>query len=169
MEESHEKIDASIDELCDIKKRYVDKTWIWYRDNSSWPRIVFRLAGITIIVLSLSIPFIVAIEGQWSKIGVSAAALLIAILSALNTFFAWQKTWEKRITIQLTLEGLMAAWETKIVAARRFENPKEGYETALQATQDLIENTKALTVSETTDFFTNIKFPDDKSSKHRAP
>lgn len=165
MEETHDNIDKSIEELCDIKKRYVDKTWIWYRDNSSWPRIVFRLAGIAIIVLSLSIPFIAATEAQWSKNGVSVAALLIAILSALNAFFAWQKTWEKRITIQLTLEGLMAVWETKIAAARQYENPMEGYKTALQATQDLIESTKALTVSETTDFFTNIKVPDVEYSK----
>mgnify|MGYP001815025722 FL=1 len=169
MEEPNDNIDTSIAELCDIKKRYVDKMWIWYRDNSSWPRIVFRLAGISIIVLSLSIPFIAATEGTWSKTGVSVAALLIAILSALNAFFAWQKMWEKRITIQLTLEGLMAVWETNIVAARRFENPEEGYKTALQATQDLIENTKALAVSETTDFFTNIKFPDVKYSKNDAP
>ncbi len=108
MEESHENIDTSIDELCDIKKRYVDKTWIWYRDHTSWPRIVFRLAGILIIVLSFSIPFIAATEAQWSKIGLSVAALLIAILSALNTFFAGKKTWEKRITIKLIIEGLIS-------------------------------------------------------------
>jgi len=165
MIEPQENVDTSIDELYEIKKNYIDKTWIWYRDHSSWPRIVFRLAGVTVIVLSLSIPFLAAAKGKWLEIGVPIAALTIAILSALNAFFAWQKTWEKRITIQLTLEGLMAAWETKMAAARRSEDSKEGYEMALQATQDLIENTRSLTVTETGTFFSSIKFPDVKSSK----
>ena len=169
MDEAKQNIDASIDELCAIKKNYIDKTWTWYRDHSSWPRIVFRLAGVAVIVLSLTIPFLAAAKGQWLEIGVPVASLSIAILSALNAFFAWQKTWEKRITTQLTLEGLMAAWETKIAAARRAENPMEGYESALRATQELIEYTRTLTVSETATFFTNIKFPDVKPAKHSQP
>ena len=169
MQELREDINASIDELREIKKTYIDKTWIWYRDHSSWPRIVFRLAGVAVIVLSLTIPFLAAAKGDWLEVGVPAASLSIAILSALNAFFGWQKTWEKRITAQLTLEGLMATWETKIAAARRSENPKEGYENALQATQELIESTRSLTVAETATFFTNIKFPDVKSSRHGSP
>ena len=168
MEKSHENSGDAIDDLCDIKKKYVDKTWAWYRDHSSWPRITFRMAGMTVIVSSLSIPFLAAAGGDWLKLWVPAASLIIAIVTALNAFFAWQKTWEKRITIQLTLEGLIAAWETKIAAARRTNDTDEGYETALQATQDLIENTRSLTVSETANFFADIKFPDVKASKQSA-
>lgn len=169
MEKPQEYSGDSIDDLCDIKKKYVDKTWIWYRDHSSWPRIIFRLAGTTVIVLSLSIPFLAAAGGDWLRYWVPAVSTIIAILTALNAFFAWQKTWEKRITIQLSLEGLIAAWETKIAAARRTKNAEEGYKIALQATQDLIENTRSLTVSETANFFADIKFPDVKSSKQNAP
>ena len=168
MEKTRENLNASIDELCAIKQKYVDTTWNWYRDHSSWPRIVFRLAGIGVIVLSLSIPFLAAAEGDWLKYGVPAASLAIAILSALNAFFAWQKTWEKRISIKLTLEGLMAAWETEIAAARHAGSGEKGYEAALRATQDLIERTRQLTVAETATFFTDIKFPEVESSRSKA-
>lgn len=166
MEEVEENKYTSIDELCAIKEGYVDKTYNWYRDRSTWPRITFRLAGVTIIVLSLTIPFFAAAEGKWSEIGVPLASLSIAILSSLNAFFGWQKMWEKRITTQLTLEGLMAAWEIKIAAAKRTQDLEKGYVAALQATQDLIENTRSLSVSETASFFTNIKFPDPKDTKN---
>ena len=160
MVEKQENADDPIDELCKIKKNYVDKTWTWYCDHSTWPRVVFRLTGVTVIVLSLSIPFLAAAGGKLLTVGVSVAALSIAILSALNAFFAWQKTWEKRITTQLTLEGLIAVWETKIAEARRATDEKDGYQFALKATQELIDNTRSLTVTETGTFFASIKFPD---------
>ena len=165
MAEPRDNFNTSIDELREIKKNYTDKTWEWYRDHTGWPRIVFRLAGVTVIVLSLTIPFLAAAKGEWLEIGVPIASLIIAILSSLNAFFAWQKTWEKRITIQLTLKGLMAAWETEITTARRSENLQEGYEIALRATQDIIENTRLLTVGETGAFFSSMKFPDVKAQK----
>jgi len=84
---------------------------------------------------------------------------MIAALTALNTFFGWQKTWEKRISIQLTLEGLVALWQTEIAAARLGADPAKSFEQALKATQELIEKTQALTVGETKAFFANIRFP----------
>lgn len=151
---------GTLDDLCAAKSRYVDKTLKWYQGHATWPRLAFRSAGVIVIVLSLSIPFLAAASGQALSVGVPVASLLIAVLTALNGFFAWQKTWEKRISAQLTLEGLVALWETEISAARRLENSQEGYERALRATQELIDRTRSMTVAETGAFFSSIKFPD---------
>lgn len=153
--------DDPFSQLCRVKEEYVDATWRWYRDHSTWPRIVFRLVGVTVIVLSLGIPFLAAAGGGFQTLGVPIASLLIAITSALNAFFAWQKTWEKRITTQLTLEGLIAVWRTEMDAARRDPDGDKGYDEAKKATQRLVEKTRTLTVAETANWFTNFSFPED--------
>jgi Protein of unknown function (DUF4231) len=155
---------GSIDELCEIKSRYVDAMLKWYRDHVTWPRVVFRFAGLTVIVLSLAIPFLAAAKGDFLSVGVPIASFIIALITALNAFFAWQKVWEKRISICLTLEGLMAEWETEIAAAKRDSDPVTSFDKAFKATQDLIDKTRSMTVAETGAFFSTIKFPESPSS-----
>jgi hypothetical protein len=154
----------SIDDLCRIKADYVDDTLKRYQQHATWPRVVFRLVGMTVIVLSLGIPFLAAADGSWQTVGVPIASFLIAALTALNAFFNWQKTWEKRMSMQLTLEGLVANWETEIAAARLKEQG-EGFDRALKATQELIARTQAMTVAETNAFFASIKFPEVSSGQ----
>jgi hypothetical protein len=149
----------SIDTLVDIKSKYVDQTLNWYQSRTLWPRLVFRTVGTLVIVLSLGIPFLAAFQETFGKWGLSLASFMIAALTALNTFFGWQRTWEKRISIQLTLEGLVALWQTEIAAATGEADPRKSFERALKATQELIEKTQALTVAETSVFFANIRFP----------
>jgi hypothetical protein len=155
---------GSIDELYEIKSRYVDAMLHWYRDHVTWPRVVFRLAGLMVIVLSLAIPFLAAANGKYLSVGVPIASFSIALITAMNSFFAWQKVWEKRISVCLTLEGLIAAWETEIAAAKRDSDPATSFDKALKATQDLIDKTRAMTVAETGAFFSTIKFPESPSS-----
>ena len=159
----------AIDELGKIKRDYVDKTYKWYKNNVSRPRYLFRGAGIAVIVLSLGIPFLAAAGGRLLEIGVPVASFMIAVLAGLNSFFAWQATWQKRVTIQLTLRGLMATWEIKIAAARRNENQEEGYRLALEATQDLVERTRSLDVGKTSVLFASIKFPEKRSGDSEPP
>lgn len=149
-----------IDELCKIKEQYVDSLLLWYRTHVTWPRVIFRTAGTVVIVLSLAIPFLASAKGTYLEVGVPIASFVIALLSALNAFYGWQKTWEKRISTQLALEGLIAIWETEIAAARREANVTEGYARALKATQGLIEKAKVLSVGETGSFFAAVKFPE---------
>ncbi|OPY74800.1 MAG: hypothetical protein A4E65_03740 [Syntrophorhabdus sp. PtaU1.Bin153] len=150
---------ASIEELCEIKRQYVDPLAKWYRTHTTWPRVVFRLAGTSVIVLSLAIPFLASAGDVYQKIGVPIASFIIALVSALNAFYSWQKTWEKRVSAQLVLEGLSAIWETEIAAAKRATDSKEAYKKAFEATQDLIEKAKMLSVAETNAFFATVKFP----------
>jgi hypothetical protein len=149
----------SIDPLVDIKSKYVDQALHWYRSRTLWPRLVFRTVGTLVIVLSLGIPFLAALETTFGKWPLQLASFLIAALTALNSFFGWQKTWEKRISMQLTLEGLVALWQMEIAAAMVDADPRKGFERALKVTQELVEKTQALTVAETSAFFANIRFP----------
>jgi hypothetical protein len=150
----------SIDDLCKIKIHYVDNMLKWYGGHITWPRIIFRSAGIIVIVLSLGMPFLSTVKGELGQRLVLIASFMIAVLTALNSFFNWQKTWEKRVMFKLTLEGLVAQWEAEIIAATAASDPKSGFERACNATRELIEKTRATTATETGSFFAGIKFPD---------
>ena len=150
----------SIDELSEIKIHYVDNILKWYGDHVNYPRFMFRLAGILVIVLSLGLPILATFENKLGKYWVLIASTTIAILTALNSFFNWQKMWEKRVMLKLTLEGLVAKWEAEIIVAKAASDPKSGFERAFNATRELIEKTRATTATETGSFFAGIKFPD---------
>jgi hypothetical protein len=155
---------GTIDRLCEVKAEYVDRTLEWYKKRATWPRVVFRVSGATVIALSLGIPFLAAADEPLKRF-LPAASYLIAILSAFSSFFGWQALWEKRITTQLLLEARIAAWEADIDAARRIAATgtvaaaDRGYDLAFKATQNLIRSTKILTVGETARFFSRLKFP----------
>jgi hypothetical protein len=69
-------------------------------------------------------------------------------------FFGWQKSWEKRITLKLTLEGAIAMWETQMDAAKNIPDSAEAYQAALAVTQNLVSSTRTLIVGETARWFT---------------
>ena len=142
-----------------IKEGYVDDRRRWYERNRHSPRRWFRGVGIAIIVSSISIPFLVAAEGDLQRWGAPIAALSVAILTALNMFFAWQKTWEKRVRVWLTIEGLIAIWEAEMTTAERQTDPKERFGTALQATLELIEATRKLEVEEAATLSAKFELP----------
>jgi hypothetical protein len=149
--------EGTIARLCEIKASYVDKTLKWYRQRSTWPRVVFRISGTAVIVLSLAVPFVAAHPTMLGGVGLQVASYLIALLSALSSFYGWQTTWQKRISIQLLLEGRIATWQAEIDAAKRMAD-EEGYARALTATLTLIRSTKILTVGETDEFFPGSSF-----------
>jgi hypothetical protein len=122
--------------------------------------VLFRVAGTLIIVSSLAIPFLAASTSeQLRTYGVPIASLLVAILASLNAFFQWQAVWQKRLTIELTLEGWIAVWNTKIAEAYHQDDLKRSYQMALEATQDLIEKTRTIQVTETALLFSRTKPP----------
>jgi hypothetical protein len=153
-------------ELRRIKEDYVDATLRWYDTHATWPRVVFRASGVLVIVASLALPFLAAAGGELTKISVPVASMLIAVTTGLNSFFGWQKSWEKRMTTKLTLEGAIALWETHVDAAKNIADTAKAYEAALTATQDLVKSTQSLTVGEATQWFTGQKFPDATQKKN---
>ena len=96
MDEATAHSDPVIDKLHCIKKEFAEKTLLWYKKKRKFPGVCFRLVGIVIIILSLSIPYLSAAGGELLSVGVPIASLIIAVFTALNSFFAWQTMWEKK-------------------------------------------------------------------------
>jgi hypothetical protein len=150
-----------------VKEHVIDNRCQWYKRHRHIPWLLFRGIGIAIIVLSISIPFLVSKEGKLESWGAPIAALSVAILTSLNTFFAWQKSWEKRVRVWLTIDSFIAIWKTKIAEAKGKESAEDGFQVALEATQELINKTTRLEVEEAAALSAKFELKNTSSGKKR--
>src|SRR5215203_2728198 len=132
-----------IEPLRRIKKEYVDAQTDWYRSHALWPRRAYRVAGIVTILGSLSLPFLATDDGSVRAVMLPLVAFVVAASSALNAFFSLQSTWQKYVTTQLLIEGLIASWEVDIAEALSQAKPEECWTKALVSTRKLIEATRS--------------------------
>jgi hypothetical protein len=152
--------DPFLTELRRIKKEYADETLMWYTTRASHPRVMFRVSGTTVILASLAIPFLVPHgDERWAAIGASIAALLSAGLTALNSFYGWQGTWQKYINTQLLLEGFVAEWDVEMAAATAHSDVQAGRALGLVATRALVRKVESAVIDEAGRFFERIEWP----------
>jgi len=71
-------------ELRRIKVDYVDRTLRWNATRSAWPRVIFRISGVLIIVTSLALPFLAAQspDNEIAKASAPIASLVMPLLRA---------------------------------------------------------------------------------------
>lgn len=153
-----------IEPLRRIKKDYVDASRDWYASHAPWPRRAYRVAGIVAILSSLSLPFLATGEGALRTVALPLVAFVVAAASALNSFFSLQDTWQKYMTTQLLIEGLIASWEVDIAEALSQAEPAACWAMALTSTRRLVDATRAAVTSEASKWFESLKWPEVKST-----
>jgi hypothetical protein len=149
--------DLCVEELRALTHKQIDRDFEWYWDHQTWPRIVFRLCGVIVVVGSLLLPVITNFQElphqRWILTGVS---LTVAILSSMSTFFKWDSTWQTRRKAALGLQSALAKWELALTIAKGAENPcKE----ARAATQMLFDEAFTIIGDETGKFFATVRWP----------
>ena len=159
--------ELDIQNLRNIKEKYVDGMRDWYAIRTTWPRLMFRTAGTLVIIGGALLSYLAGNtrEHEWL---IPIVSLAIVVLTGFNAFFNWQGMWQKRIVIKQELDAGLALWETQIDEAQQMEDKKEAYSLALEATRQLIKSSKALNQGETTEFFSGIKMP-SPSGNDRPP
>lgn len=153
------KLESLIEEARELKRRHLDSAIRWYQRKAPLPRRLFRTAGYSVIVLSVSLPFLTALEFVGSDLFISFVALLIALLTGASSFAQWDSTWRGYKRAQLSLEGLEALWETRILEARQMDDPDEAIKAVLEATRDLLQSANSVVTAETEQFFEGVKPP----------
>jgi hypothetical protein len=102
-----------LEALEKIEKDYVESQFGWYRTHARRPMFLFRLCGVLIILLSVSLPFLATRTDFWKETILPIFALAIAALSGLNAFFHWDSDWKEYRQTQFTLGGLLVTWQLK--------------------------------------------------------
>lgn len=143
--------------LASIKDRYVNAKIAWYQEKKRWPRRLHRLSAFFTIVLSVSMPALVQIDGIVNDVVVPMVAILVAVLTALGFHYQWGSVWKEFHGAQLRLTSALASWELRMLRANRFKDPEKGVSYAVKATQALLDAAEAAEGEETLSFFRAIR------------
>lgn len=158
-----EDFQAVLKELIRIKDTYiVDKQLKWYKDHAVEPMILFRISGVLVILLSVSIPFMATLEGFWKTIVLPVVALLVAALTGITAFYRWESNWKAYRQSQMKLEYLLSIWELNVAEASHQTDTKQAIAMAINATKQLLDAAYATTSSETDQYFQLVQMPQSK-------
>jgi Protein of unknown function (DUF4231) len=162
--ETRQAFETLLAELTAVK-RHVIETRSWF-ERHAWPKMLcFRAVGVLVIGLSVSVPFIAAQNAPWKDPAVSAVALVIALLTGLNSFFRWEHAWQGYRQTQFALEHLLALWDLRIIDAKHQEDQRTAAAMAIRATEQLLVDSRAVTSAETAEYFKLIELPHDGKGK----
>ena len=160
--------DAAVASARAIRAKYVDERLGWYKAHKVFPRVAYRLVGITTVVLSVTLPALTTAEFEHKDLIISCISIVIAALTGLGSFYHWDRTWQKNATAEASIEGFLAKWELEIARAKSLAAPVDRIKHVYDATDDLIANTSKVISSETQDFFQNLQ-PAHQNTTAKAP
>jgi hypothetical protein len=148
-----------VDQIAAIAEGYANPQLEWYLNGKRLPRMLFRAAGVVIIVLSVSIPFLTTVTFWGRDVVLSLAALLIAALTGLSSFYNWDQAWRGRQQTAEALQHLIASWRILLTNARAEPDPIQRRALVTSAARKLIDGVKAVTGAEAEQFFSEVKLP----------
>ncbi len=148
-----------LEKLQRLVRSQVVETRDWYKNNAARPRRLFRAAGATVILLSISIPLLASLQYPAKDLVLSVIALLIAALTGLNAFFKWESSWRSRRQTEFALNHLLSLWDLRIIEAMQEPDPTEARKLILTATRQLLQEAQTVVGAETEDFFSKMTFP----------
>jgi hypothetical protein len=163
-QQNNEHFLTALKELAEIKQEVVGAR-AWFKQHARPRMIFFRVVGVLVIALSVSVPFIAAQTAPWKDMVVSLAALTIALLTGLNSFFRWEHAWQSYRQTQYALDHLLALWELRIVEAKHQANTQKAIEMAIRATEQLLLDARAITSAETSEYFKQVQMPQGQVGK----
>jgi hypothetical protein len=159
-----ERFLAILTELTRIKDAFVGQKLSWYQAHAKTPMLLFRLSGVLVILLSVSLPLLATLEGFWQTLVLPVVALFVAGLTGLTSFFRWESGWKGYRQAQFTLEYLLTTWELQITEASHQTDAQKGIDQALQATRQLLDATHTTISAEAEEYFKRVHIPRTQQS-----
>jgi hypothetical protein len=154
-----ERFLSVLTELTRIKDAFVVQKLNWYTAHAKMPMFLFRLSGVLVILLSVSLPLLATLEGYWKTLVLPVVALLVAGLTGLTSFFHWESGWKGYRQAQFSLEYVLTTWELQITEASHHTDAQEGIDLALQATRQLLQATQSTISTEAEEYFKRVHIP----------
>lgn len=152
-----------------LKKRFVDENYHWYRTHKRVPFLAYRISGILTIVLGVSLPAVATATFDRKTIVISVMSVVIAALTGLNSFYRWDRTWRGRALCQYDMEWLVARWELELENARLIlTDVHQRRQHVYRATRELLANVATVSDSEVQEFFGRLQFPPGEQSPKGA-
>jgi hypothetical protein len=154
----------ALDSARAIKVKYVDPRLAWYKSHTQLPRILYRLVGISTVILSVTLPALTAAQFQNKELTISAMSILIAALTGLGSFYHWDRTWRGNSTAQVSIEQYVAKWELELSRAQMLLPAPDRIDHVYKATDDLLANAGGVVSAESQGFFSNLQSAQQNST-----
>lgn len=154
-----ERFLSVLTEVTRIKDAFVVQKLHWYTAHARTPMFLFRICGVLVIVLSVSLPLLATLEGYWKTLILPVVALFVAGLTGLTSFFHWESGWKGYRQAQFSLEFLLTNWELQITEASHHTDVQAGIDLALQATRQLLQATQTAVSAEAEEYFKRVQIP----------
>ena len=161
LEITDEKLASLLKQLRPLVDNVVEARQ-YYLKRAKRPKNAFRISGVAVILLSLSIPFIASLQFTGKDILLSAFAVLIAIVTSLGSFYKWEQTWRSYRQAESALGHLLSLWDFRIIEAAQETDTRKGMEQIIVATQQLLLEAHKVTSTETEEFFSKVEWPGEK-------
>jgi len=133
----------------------------WYKEHAPKHRMAFRFLGIIVVLLSVLLPVVVALEDKIpkQKYIIISISLIIAIATGINSFYRFDTSWKGYISAQMQLESELSAWEAGIAGAKAIPDHTEQLQHAKLETDHFINGITEIIKRETTGYFEVQKMP----------
>ncbi|HEY6888854.1 MAG TPA: DUF4231 domain-containing protein [Solirubrobacter sp.] len=136
--------------------RYVVRHRNYYRRRAQKIRRVFRVAGVGVILFGAALPVAATFDGKHLQLIITVLTVLVALLTALRTFFQWDVQWRVLRQADWKLTYLLAKWETEIAALTAADGKDAD---AVAITASLINQAQEVVENEASSFFRGLGWP----------
>lgn len=151
-------------ECAALGRRYVVQQRNWYRRRARNIRRLFRVFGVGVIVLGAALPVLAFLEFNGFRLVITIVAVAIGGLTALRSFFQWDKQWRVLKLADWELTALLAGWEADLCALPVSDGDGAG-PAAFERTRALLEQTEEVVRREATSFFSEMRWPETEPSR----
>ena len=162
-------IDELIDDLTEMKERYVEQRLAYYKDRVDNRRRAARSTSVIVIFISLLlIPLATNFLpdnalGVSTKLLISGASLLIGLVSGLQELFKWDAVWHQYSTRIVEIESAVIRWELEIVRLKQRSDDSAARKELIDATKVLLLSVDQAVLSEMEEFFSRVKEQEKKA------
>ena len=158
-----ESFDAILGVARRVKETYVDSRIDFYNRHLRGPGVLFRAAGVAVIVMSATLPALSAAAALPHRTAyLTGVSIAVAALTGLTSFFRWERTWRGYAMSKVAMEQHVAKWELELANAEFIvlvQNPEAAKRQVYQATMELLASTGVVVTSEGEGFFSALQMP----------
>ncbi|ASO21023.1 hypothetical protein FHR81_001992 [Actinoalloteichus hoggarensis] len=146
---------ADVHGLAEAHVRRLRARYDW---RAEWHRRFFRLGGLLIILASASLPLLTTLEYENKDFVLSAAGVVIAVLTGLQTFYRWDKSWATLRAAESSLTELLWEWRLRQEEAAGLTG-EEADRVRRAATERMLAGVREVRHRESEDYFAELRFP----------
>ena len=155
----YDESDKELEPYFRIVQTKVVDSYLWYQKRKKPARVNFRVAGGTVIFLSVTIPALSAYSFAGKNIVITIMALLIAVFTGFNTFFKWGEKWQGFGRSELAIKHLIGLWQIDVRDAKALDDEVERSKVLSEATKNLLVDVGTIVSQETESYFSNVQWP----------